>query len=49
MILGSDGIWDAVEAVEAVNIVEKHRGQCVKQSLEKTNFQMARPSSIPVA
>ena len=49
MILGSDGVWDAVDATEAVNFLEKYRDKCGKQSLERTNMTVARPGSIPVA
>ena len=49
MILGSDGVWDAVDAVEAVNFVEKHRDKCGKYSLDRTNMAIARPGNIPVA
>ena len=29
-MMGSDGMWDAVEGIEGVNFVEKYRKQCLK-------------------
>ena len=30
ILIGSDGVWDAIENSEAVNFVEKFRGKCLK-------------------
>ena len=37
LIIGSDGLWDAIEGLDAVNFVQKYRNSCLRND---TSFDL---------
>lgn len=48
IVIGSDGVWDVFENIEAVNFVEKYRSECMKTVPADNNYPI-RPDNCTIA